>query len=347
MDALELKVTFATREKEALADELAAQRRQNEELLSQQDRWDELRQATEQIQALANMASQADQEELKELRRIRDRSKVLEGENTALQRRVKDYETKIANNDKLAQTSRQSLVQARQRAEEWERRAKEAEGRLEVTQTSLDQVEQSHSQLDADYSLVKLQLEERDAEERLDKVWFCTRFISQASLLTSYLIGPAKQAPRPDRLSRRPGRAPASRSRQGQEISEPETERPPARGALPKRPDEPHARPARLARKHSVQPQPRRHPEGAVQRDDDGRTRGDAPTGVRARLDTRALAAGRSDHADVEGRAELESILPRAVADAEHGLRRAHARRRRLVAIDGATTDSARIRIVI
>ncbi|EIW65282.1 uncharacterized protein TRAVEDRAFT_68801 [Trametes versicolor FP-101664 SS1] len=169
MDALELKVTFATREKEALADELAAQRRQNDELLSQQDRWDELRQATEQIQALANMTSQADQEELKELRRIRDRSKVLEGENTALQRRVKDYETKITNNDKLAQTSRQSLVQARQRAEEWERRAKEAEGRLEVTQTSLDQVEQSHSQLDADYSLVKLQLEERDAEERLDK----------------------------------------------------------------------------------------------------------------------------------------------------------------------------------
>lgn len=125
------------------------------------------------------MASQADQEELKELRRIRDRSKVLEGENTALQRRVKDYETKIANNDKLAQTSRQSLVQARQRAEEWERRAKEAEGRLEVTQTSLDQVEQSHSQLDADYSLVKLQLEERDAEERLDKVCFRTRFISE------------------------------------------------------------------------------------------------------------------------------------------------------------------------
>ncbi|KAI0638793.1 hypothetical protein C8Q77DRAFT_1183752 [Trametes polyzona] len=169
VDALELKVTFTTREKDSLSDELAAQRRQNEELLSQQSHWDELRQATEQIQALAAMASQADQEELKELRRIRDRSKVLEGENSALQRRVKEYENKIVNNEKLAQTSRQSLIQARQRAEEWERRAKEAEGQLEVTQTKLDQVEQSHSQLDADYSLVKLQLEERDAEERLDK----------------------------------------------------------------------------------------------------------------------------------------------------------------------------------
>ena len=60
--------------------------------------------------------------------------------------------------------------EARQRAEEWERRAKEAEGELEVAQSKLDEVEQSHSQLDADYSLVKLQLEERDAAERLDKV---------------------------------------------------------------------------------------------------------------------------------------------------------------------------------
>ena len=77
---------------------------------------------------------------------------------------------KVANHEKVAQSSRQSPLQARQRAEEWERRAREAETQLEVTQSKLDEVEQSHSQLDADYSLVKLQLEERDAEERLDKV---------------------------------------------------------------------------------------------------------------------------------------------------------------------------------
>ncbi|KAI0668722.1 hypothetical protein C8Q78DRAFT_979228 [Trametes maxima] len=169
VDSLELRVSFATREKENLAEELAAQRRQNEELISQQGRWDELRHATEQIQALANMVGQADQEELKELRRIRDRAKALESENSTLHRRAKDYENKLASHEKLTQTSKQSFLQARQRAEEWERRAKEAESQLEVTQTKLDQVEQSHSQLDADYSLVKLQLEERDAEERLDK----------------------------------------------------------------------------------------------------------------------------------------------------------------------------------
>ncbi len=168
-----MKITFVTREKETLGDELVAQKKQNDELLSQESNWDELRRATEQIQMLTTLVGQVDTEELRELRRIRDRSKVLEGEHTALQRRTKEYENKIANHEKVAQSSRQSLLQARQRAEEWERRAKEAESQLEVTQTKLDQIEQTHSQLDADYSLVKLQLDERDAEERLDKVRPC------------------------------------------------------------------------------------------------------------------------------------------------------------------------------
>ena len=158
-----------------MADEVSEQKRRNDELAAQQNNLDELRQATEQIQMLANLVGHVDSDEVKELRLIRDRSKILEGEHAALQRRTKELESKLANHEKVAQSSRQSILQARQRAEEWERRAKEAEGQLEVAQTKLDEVEQSHSQLDADYSLVKLQLEERDAEERLDKVrrYFC------------------------------------------------------------------------------------------------------------------------------------------------------------------------------
>lgn len=119
---------------------------------------------------LTKLVGQPDTEEIKDLRRIRDRSKVLEGEHAVLQRRLKEYENKMANNEKVAQASRQSLSQAQQRAIEWERRAKDYESELRSTQTKLDQTEQAQAQLDADYSLVKLQLEERDAEERLDKV---------------------------------------------------------------------------------------------------------------------------------------------------------------------------------
>lgn len=185
VDALEMKISFITREKETLAEDLASLKMQNDELRSQESNWDELRRATEQIQTLTSLMGQVDTEEVKELRRIRDRSKTLEGEHTALQRRVKDMETKVANHEKVAQTSRQSLLQARQRADEWERRAKEAEGQLEHAQTKLDQVEQSHSQLDADYSLVKLQLEERDAEERLDKV--CANWPLRLNILLTAL----------------------------------------------------------------------------------------------------------------------------------------------------------------
>jgi len=169
VDSLDLRVTFVTREKELVVDELAMQRKQYDDLIAQQSHWDDLRAAAEQIQALTNLVGQADTEELKELRRVRDRTRTLENEHTALQRRVKEYETKLSTSEKVAQASKQSLVQAQQRAVEWERRAKEASSELETTQQKLDSAEEARAQLDADYSLAKLQLEERDAEERLDK----------------------------------------------------------------------------------------------------------------------------------------------------------------------------------
>lgn len=119
---------------------------------------------------LTSLIGQADNEELKELRQVRDRSKMLEGEHAALLKRFKDQEVKLLNGEKAALAARQSLAQAQQRSSEWEKRAKEYEAQLEMTQTKLDQAEQTQSRLDADYSLASLQLEEREAEERLAKV---------------------------------------------------------------------------------------------------------------------------------------------------------------------------------
>ncbi|EMD41412.1 hypothetical protein CERSUDRAFT_79057 [Gelatoporia subvermispora B] len=169
VDSLEIRSTFMAREQENVLEELANQRKQYDELLHQQSHWEDLRRTSEQIQMLTNLVGQADSEEIKELRRIRDRSKVLEGEQAALQRRLKELESKAANTEKVAQASRQSLVQAQQRASEWEHRAKEYEMQLEQVQSKLDQTEEARAQIDSDYSLTKLQLDERDAEERLDK----------------------------------------------------------------------------------------------------------------------------------------------------------------------------------
>ncbi|KAF8887705.1 hypothetical protein BD779DRAFT_1525783 [Infundibulicybe gibba] len=169
VDSLELQVTFAARDKESAVQNLEHLQRQHDQLLSDQAHWDTLRQTSEKIDLLTTLIGQADQEELKELRRHRERGRILEADHAALQRRFKDHETKVMNSERAASAARQSLGLAQQRASEWERRAKEYEGRLESTQTQLDQADQIQSQLDADYSLVKLQLEEREADERLLK----------------------------------------------------------------------------------------------------------------------------------------------------------------------------------
>lgn len=129
---------------------------------------------------LTTLIGQADNEELRELRRVRDRSKVLEGENSALQKRFKELETKSINSEKGAAAAKQSLSQAQKKAADWERRARESEAQLEYTKTKLEQIEQTQSQLDADYVIVKGQLEEREAEERAVKVghlFRCARYI--------------------------------------------------------------------------------------------------------------------------------------------------------------------------
>jgi len=163
-------VKFITLEKDLTAQSLCTLQKEHERLATQQSHWDDLRRAAEQIEMLTTRMSQADNEELKELRQAREQSRALESEHAALQRHFREQEHKASNAERTANAARQSLTQAQQRASEWEKRAKEYEGDLERTRTRLDQAEQSHAQLDTDYSLAKLQLEEKEANDRLVKV---------------------------------------------------------------------------------------------------------------------------------------------------------------------------------
>ncbi|KAI6022571.1 hypothetical protein EDC04DRAFT_2937023 [Pisolithus marmoratus] len=163
VDDMQLQLRLATHEKELTA------HKNTEQLLAQQNHWNDLRRSIEQIEALASVMRQGDNEELKDFRRTRDHNRQLESELAAVQKRLREQEQKAANNERVANAAKQSLVQAQQRAAEWERRAKEYESDLELTQNSLDHAEQTKDQLDADYSLAKLQLEEKEAEDRLVK----------------------------------------------------------------------------------------------------------------------------------------------------------------------------------
>lgn len=164
---LDASVKSVTQEKALAVHTLQLLQKEHEHLLSQQSHWDELHRASEQIGMLTTLMSQSGNEELTELRRT---SRILESEHAALQKRFRDQEHKISNAERTAIAARQNLTQAQQRSSEWENRAKEYENNLEMTRTRLDEVEQAHAQLDADYSFAKLQLEEKEAEDRLVKV---------------------------------------------------------------------------------------------------------------------------------------------------------------------------------
>ncbi|TFY80785.1 hypothetical protein EWM64_g3221, partial [Hericium alpestre] len=169
MQQLEMQAGFATHDKDAAVAALAALQKEHDVLLSQQSHWDDLRRTSEQIDMLAQLVTQNNEPELKELRRVRDKSKILEGEYAALQRRFKDQENKATSSDRAASAARQNLIQAQQRAAEWEKRAQEHELEVQNMNVALEKADEKASQLDADYSLAKMQLDEKEAEERLTK----------------------------------------------------------------------------------------------------------------------------------------------------------------------------------
>lgn len=167
MHTLETQAGFDSRDKEAAVQALASLRKDHDELLAQQTHWEELRRTTEQVEQLAALLTQAQasDSELKELRHIRDRSKALEGENAALQRRA-------TASDRATSAVRTSLAQAQQRATEWEQRANEHAAALREAEAAFLDAEERAAQLEADHSLAQMELQEKDAEERLAKVLF-------------------------------------------------------------------------------------------------------------------------------------------------------------------------------
>lgn len=167
---LETQFQLASHERESATRALDLMRKQHDELQAQQSHWEDLRQASEKIDILTNLIGQADNEELLELRRYREQSRMLEADHNNLQKRFKELENKLGASEKSVATTKQNLVQAQQRVSEWERRAMESEALVEALQTQLDQAEQNHAQLDADHSLVSLQLEELEVEYRAMKV---------------------------------------------------------------------------------------------------------------------------------------------------------------------------------
>jgi len=94
----------------------------------------------------------------------------LEGEYNNLQRRLKDQEAKLVGVDRTMVTVRQTLTQAQQRAVEWEKRAKKADAEISTIRSRLEEERDAKGQIDSEVSLLKIQLQEKEADERLTQV---------------------------------------------------------------------------------------------------------------------------------------------------------------------------------
>lgn len=94
----------------------------------------------------------------------------MEGEYDSLQRRFKDQGVKLNNLDRTMATVRQTLAQAQQRAVEWEKRTKETDAEISSIRGQLEETNSVNTQLDCEVSLLKAQLQEKEADERLTQV---------------------------------------------------------------------------------------------------------------------------------------------------------------------------------
>lgn len=150
---------------------------QRDDLLSQQSHWQDLRRTADQVETLTKLLHNNERKEAQELQRYRDRSNVLEGELSALQKLHSDQEVKLGNMQRASITSKQTVANAQQRAAEWEKKAKEREHELETVRLKLQQSEEVQVTTVAELESYKRQVEEHDNSERANKVRFLSQYI--------------------------------------------------------------------------------------------------------------------------------------------------------------------------
>ncbi len=119
------------------------------------------------MELIAESIRSSETRDREELQILRDRIKITEGENLALQKRIREQDTKLANVERASMTARQNLAQAQQRAADWEKRAKDFESALEKTGSTISQLEEARLQLEAEVLATQAQTETRESESQV------------------------------------------------------------------------------------------------------------------------------------------------------------------------------------
>ncbi|KAF8265477.1 hypothetical protein EI94DRAFT_322631 [Lactarius quietus] len=169
--SLEAQVDFASRDKDAVLEELSALRKAKDALVLQKSHWKDLRHAKEQSDKLAVLLSQAEleyslvQKQLAEKnteehraqgreRVLRDRVAALEACVAQLQADAAHQERHVATGSRPASTARPSVAEVQRRAAGWDWRTNDDE---RPAPAERDQTEDGAARFKAEHSLVQTQ----------------------------------------------------------------------------------------------------------------------------------------------------------------------------------------------
>ena len=161
---LEMQAIWASQTAEARQKEIQLLQSDRDRLVVQgKDDW---QRAATQLDDLANLLRLRDSKEREENQLFRDRSKALEGEHAALQKRYREQESKMSNAERAAASVRQNLAQTQQRASDWEKRAQDFESLLERSKQQLDQSEELRRKLDKETATIVAAKESKQADHQ-------------------------------------------------------------------------------------------------------------------------------------------------------------------------------------
>ncbi|KZO92060.1 hypothetical protein CALVIDRAFT_557757 [Calocera viscosa TUFC12733] len=162
---LEREASNATREAAVLREKASHLEKSRDEEKAHQTHWDDIRRTAQQVEALTKLIANADEDELQELRRHRDRSKIMEGEFAAMKKRFDEQEGKLANLQRNAIASKNSIAQVQQRSTEWEKKCRTAETELAGLKSERETLEGLRRQLESDMQMLQHRLEDSDRRE--------------------------------------------------------------------------------------------------------------------------------------------------------------------------------------
>lgn len=170
------QVDLATTEQARV--DLAAQR---DELASQEEHWTAIQATSERVDCLVKLFEDKSRSETDDLEKFRYRANFLEGELSALQKTSNEQEKKITVLNKASAASKATILNAQQRASEWEKKANERQQELDESRQQLKEIAQSHDASVKNVEKLTTQITQMEESERITSV--CCNTICRHTLL--------------------------------------------------------------------------------------------------------------------------------------------------------------------